>query len=1418
MGIENFKEIPNQEHGGEGLDVSETAGGVRDGLKEEEEKVGKDEAENLPDAETGGDELQETVLETGGKQIDEESMVETGDSKMEEGGQAKGEISALTKEECEEKERLVKIAEELKDLCEEKLFIELKDGRSINELKQENNAEIVKIIETIENRLKFMDPEEVKKHFGEELEAMIAIRQYQKKKRERKEGLTLEEEKDWDNKYEMIGKMGEILGFERKESQIFTKPLSNIVDSAEEWAKIEEYNKNVGKKAEKSELKEGEEEKGGKFKNVMDKIKAGGKAAGKWGANASGGMAKAAVAFKVAGAVTALAGGSVGWAGIGLTFGVAGGGLTLWKFIEEGLRENGMKKGARKINLKEDDPQVIEKLKSNIACLISMEQAGKLDFEGNAEKKRIRETIHKFAMDKTMTKEKEEEFLTNIGHEQKGQKGKFKAGLQSIETKLSEIFSDPFFEENENQKREKIEKTKDGAIGLKAIEIAGLRREAEATKVLYGMIEKNPELKAKFEKKGKLAQAGEGIKKLGIEYAKEMGGFAAYELIPFFKLGALGGAFKKGMELPDLLAEATGGREWYEQHKKLKWLAKAGCGAATFAAFAALMAPKTAEGGVKGVGKGWLEGIKEDAGILGSLGKGKIGEAGGKIFEGFKARHGIKESKSAEQLRAEQEIDNRFWEEMNKIEKSATKDEKDIGMMNILLKNIKGEDGKIGDLSMEDKKSFLQDIDLKQKNKNHVPSVENNTRHEVNMKIKKLERDFGDQWMNKEWDKFTEKELHKSAVNRLLGKINKLDSIQGESVKDMQKYLNDEGLRNKLINEVKQEIAAELKAEKSVQTQAKTPSAPKTETEKAQAPKAKTEEKVEKSVPVKKVEKSAVENVNNIKKIDVKQGDTVWKIAQQMEKDLGIKRPEAPSELKGKGEELAKWQKAQDTYFNDAIKDEIAKQMRAKNLNPEMIKAGQNIDVDLAKVKSGLEDRSIVKGAGELTPKDVNNILENNTRNAEAAKIKKAGKSAAVPRAGGETAAGPKLSADELKTLELIKTMENIGFKELNIEQRKLLAKAMNANGIRDGGEYEGLKEIYEKTTRDEIGRIFNDPKIQNKETAIKEVIAKSKIKSKQIEKQIINKESIIQKTNDKGIKKETTEKFKPTIEQPFDYGEGKYRVPENLKKGESANILDYVDIFTEDGICKIETASTPYKRGGLVLWEGKADIQNVGEKQKVLKFAKNINQNLAEINELKAQKELPNGLSESQAIEIIARNPEELKVPYAKGRLAKKIAEWNTKIQGRWELITEANPEQIDIMQKIVQSSAKPKSIVNALELTKKLDNLSLKDKIDIANVAIRENAGPLEKNIIGKWLGLKIDNAEITCNGKGLVINNIPNPNGEGGRINVILENGKKARVEKAGKSAFGRGIFKTESQGITDIVLGELKQKLFELKSRK
>lgn len=158
--------------------------------------------------------------------------------------------------------------------------------------------------------------------------------------------------------------MGELLGLKidisskkwTEEEKVLAK-VTEILKGAQEWAKIAEYDKKQ-QTASKS-----------RKQRAWDLTK-----------ETFGSLVKGAAAFKVAGAGLAFAGGTpIGLAGVSATFLTAGGAMVGWRYIEGFLREEAKKREVNKINLDYSQDDVREKLMDNMANLISMEQADKLN-------------------------------------------------------------------------------------------------------------------------------------------------------------------------------------------------------------------------------------------------------------------------------------------------------------------------------------------------------------------------------------------------------------------------------------------------------------------------------------------------------------------------------------------------------------------------------------------------------------------------------------------------------------------------------------------------------------------------------------------------------------------------------------------------------------------------------------------------------------------------------------------------------------------------------------------------------------------------------------------------------------------------------------------------------------------------------
>jgi len=125
-----------------------------------------------------------------------------------------------------------------------------------------------------------------------------------------------------------------------------------------------------------------------------------------------------------------------------------------------------------------------------------------------------------------------------------------------------------------------------------------------------------------------------------------------------------------------------------------------------------------------------------------------------------------------------------------------------------------------------------------------------------------------------------------------------------------------------------------------------------------------------------------MEIAQDVAKIEIKgEVDSVWDVGKEVRKkhfgDIEVEL-ENPDGLKGK--ELKDFKSARETYINDAIKDEIVSQMKAEGRDPGLVKDGQVIEVDIAKVRENLVEKNIIKQANELSPEKVENILENDAK------------------------------------------------------------------------------------------------------------------------------------------------------------------------------------------------------------------------------------------------------------------------------------------------------------------------------------------------------------------------------------------------------------------------------------------------------
>ncbi|MFH0854036.1 MAG: hypothetical protein V1891_00920 [bacterium] len=199
--------------------------------------------------------------------------------------------------------------------------------------------------------------------------------------------------------------------------------------------------------------------------------------------------------------------------------------------------------------------------------------------------------------------------------------------------------------------------------------------------------------------------------------------------------------------------------------------------------------------------------------------------------------------------------------------------------------------------------------------------------------------------------KFTKEELDAGAMEKLSSTIKSLDNKRGDlSIQDKINFLNaDRQAKEDVIKALKKEFAPPITNQPAAPLPKQTPD--------LKIPQ--TPHFPEKSVfEVKKGENLSVVS------------DKVW---NELRKE-GIKMPEPPQGLTGEG--LANWKKADAIYRNDAVKDALSKQVK----NPNLIKPGE-LEVDMNAVRTHLEKHNIIKEAGNLSGKEVNNILENKARN-----------------------------------------------------------------------------------------------------------------------------------------------------------------------------------------------------------------------------------------------------------------------------------------------------------------------------------------------------------------------------------------------------------------------------------------------------
>lgn len=846
-------------------------------------------------------------------------------------------------EEGEEKERsrkeyleeLQNLKENYKDFC----YAEIGKGKSLDEIKPKYGVE-----NEMKDEMKFMDPEKVKEVFGKQLEAIMSEKKFDPEHNEKDK-----------KEINAVLNMGQVLGFGKEKSiwdnLTYRKPRKKILDDldkikedAEKLVKRELYFESLHK-----EKAKGEEKKGllNKPKELL-----------KWASKFSGGMAQTIVTFKAAemgvqwlanmpSVASALGASASSPLAIGVSsFMAAGAGLYAGrgalKFATESWRNRGY--GKQDIS----SPEAQERVKDTMANLMSLSQMERFEEKANPD----------LAKDKkNFTKQKEQYIKGEMKNED---------WEKILDKRTDEKYHKKYWEVNDASRGKKDKKSDNMRKFLKEtgcspeeahqkfssmilLEKKASEREADVAKKIYEAVKDNPDLAKKFEKGGFLEGAG----KVGKAYLKELGTLAAFE-VPILRpiLMASGGG-QEGKEFVKILFEGT---KLYEDNPKMRKIIETLGWTAGAVGMSFAFAPNARAGernSTKTAGDffGPAKAYAENAG--GKNARNKTGEGGNWVagkFEGMKQE--IKEDLNmVKSLKEGKFFEN--WLNAFKARHGADKGEK------------KAEKGKTGEMVKKDETMSRR---------KEVSETEIMDRYsEALGKINSSEREF----------------------DILVNKINKLDGKYEHSIKDMQKAVVKNLKTGKW--EIRQDLRDSAHTEfiKGTGGKAETPSAVKQETApaKTEAPSAAKTEAVKpaQETPTAKAETKVQPSapVADRMTVEVKKGDTVWGIAEQVGKELGI-------DTRTKGN-LSPEERAKNIFKRDTIKDDIVMQMKAAGKNPELIKKGERMEIDMAELKARFEGMGIAAKAENLSKKDISNILDHNkgavkkeitSRKAENVKIK----------------------------------------------------------------------------------------------------------------------------------------------------------------------------------------------------------------------------------------------------------------------------------------------------------------------------------------------------------------------------------------------------------------------------------------------
>lgn len=880
-----------------------------------------------------------------------------------------------------DKESLKNEIEELKDNCEEFLIGEIKNGKSIADLEEEAqyNPKAQELLEEIKMRIEFMDPDKVKERFRDEMEYLISG----ERRKSKKEDELAMEDKLIDmarglgllNEEQLVELEKSEMFFGKKNSkEILFAELKEIKEEAENWAKIDKYYQEVEEKKAKR--------KGDNERNLEGKKRKGGKIGGiiKNKEHMLKGMAEIAMAFQASHFTV----GAVGSAIFGAGFGATGGGIAVAVAGAAGavvcgrklFRWGGEKFLREKRARKMDVSQ--EEVLDKMATLISVHQMDRLDVEKKVMEKNYRKMEEKYIRNE-ISEDDWKNFLIEAANEKMGNSKK---------------------ERTMSKKKSKQEALINKDKALLMLDLKEREREAGIKRKIYKTAGQGHSLRdEKIAKKVKTETMGEKVGKAASLYGKELGTLAAFESPARLPLMLFGGA-QMGMVDMEILFED---KKWYQENymfsKKIKggrWLAQtigAGAGALTLSWLISGRKAEAAEqygggfekiaGWAKGKTEGMVEDWKQEGDMFSSLLKPK--EFFNKWRGGFKARHGI--DKGLEE-RAER-IKEKAFREFQSSEREFSREQLDAGALQELVNRADSKSDFW--FSTNEQEFFL-------KNK---PQLIEQTKAHINKQIQEVDSIFKTQLEGLR-EKFNSEEM------KALGdKVQNADGKGGISFKDKVEFLKN---GEKWVEDI--EAARKPNIQPS-------PGAG------SQSGKIEARDGAMGKGPVAKSAPATV----GVERITVKSGDKVWNIAERIAQEkLGEQMPKGntPQEI------------AQRTYITDAVKDEMAAQMKGQGFeDASLIKEGQSFNIDKGKVMERLKARKIIvdeaNNIKQLTPKEVENILKNNEMNREAAKARRVARGKSAKKVIGETTPGPSLLRRGNEGTASVRGGEKVGFSD---EQR----------------------------------------------------------------------------------------------------------------------------------------------------------------------------------------------------------------------------------------------------------------------------------------------------------------------------------------------------------------------------------------------